>query len=143
MSDIQTAELLIANDSFYTAFETMDIDKMKDLWVQDEDSFCVHPGWDILRGWTEIKASWTAIFENTGFMRFELSDVKAVLREDSAWISCMENIYTVAEGKTFHSQVAAVNLFMKIEGQWKMSAHHASAISNETIEEFDQGGIDN
>lgn len=135
MSDVNKADLLIINDAFYRAFEEMDLQKMQQVWSQVEGAFCVHPGWEILRGWREVNESWLMIFENTGYMRFQLSDVEAGSNGEMGWVSCIENIYTVAAGQAFHSSVAALNLFVRVDGEWKILAHHGSAISNHTVED--------
>ena len=110
--------------------ETMNIEDMKRCWTQTNDDFCAHPGWDCYEGWDEVRASWCAIFENTGYMRVQITDVAATVNGDSGWVSCIENIYTVADNRTFHSQVSAVNIFMNTPQGWKICAHHASALSN-------------
>ena len=138
MTETKTADLMIANDAYYKAFESMNMEEMKLCWTQTEDDFCAHPGWDILRGWDEVRASWCAIFENTGFMRVKLSDIAVKINGNSGWISCVENIYTVADNRTFHSKVSAVNIFVNTVNGWKICAHHASALSNNEVEEPEQ-----
>src|SRR3954453_10374493 len=34
----------LVNSTFYEAFETADIDTMQDLWLDDPETLCVHPG---------------------------------------------------------------------------------------------------
>ena len=138
MTKTQTADLLIANDAYYKAFESMNMEEMKQCWAQTDDDFCAHPGWEILRGWDEVRASWCAIFDNTGYMRVQLTDIAVKTNGDSGWVSCIENIYTVADSRTFHSQVSAVNIFINTAQGWKICAHHASALSNMEVEEEDQ-----
>ena len=124
--------VLRANEDFYTALETLDPEVMKAVWAQRPTDICVHPGWDILRGPEVIHESWTAIFANTGYMRFEPSDIDLEISGDMARVSCIENIFTVVEGHTIHSRVACINLFRRcdeFDGEWKMTVHHASPIA--------------
>jgi hypothetical protein len=36
--------VLAANQAFYEAFETHDLDAMSDLWEHSDRASCVHPG---------------------------------------------------------------------------------------------------
>ena len=86
MSD-DVSEVEQANARFYQAFETLDLARMERVWAHDEHVKCVHPGWPILIGWEAVRSSWATIFENTGEMRFTLSDVRASARSDLAWVT--------------------------------------------------------
>ena len=39
-------EIRAANQRFYDAFNTLDIDRMTDVWEPSDRALCVHPGWD-------------------------------------------------------------------------------------------------
>ena len=56
-------EVAKANESFYRAFESLDIKRMESVWDRDDAIQCGHPGWRILRGWQPVMESWRAIFE--------------------------------------------------------------------------------
>ena len=45
------AEVTAANERFYRAFESLDIEQMAAVWVQDETAQVVHPGWTLKSGW--------------------------------------------------------------------------------------------
>jgi hypothetical protein len=60
------SEILAVNDAFYRAFEKKDIEAMSAVWSQGNGSLCIHPGWDILRGWKAISTSWQKIFNYRG-----------------------------------------------------------------------------
>src|ERR687886_951194 len=81
-----------ANERFYRAFESLDISKMAAVWVQAERAKCVHPGWNLLSGWEAIRQSWEAIFANTDYMRFVITDVSVHLYGRVAWVTCVENL---------------------------------------------------
>ena len=59
-------DILIANNSFYTALATADLTAMEDLWHHGLETECIHPGWDRLQGWPAIQESWALIFQNQG-----------------------------------------------------------------------------
>ena len=134
------AALIRANEVFYEAFEALDLDRMKDVWSCGERDVCIHPGWEMLIGWSEIRDSWRAIFANTGYMRFRASDVKIRLSDEFGWVSCIENIFSVIDGHTIHSRVACTNLFLQADGRWQMILHHGSPIASaQAIQPMDVG----
>lgn len=138
------AAVLAAADAFYTAFEALDMTAMAACWARRDDDVCIHPGWEILTGWREISASWRSIFANTGFMRFEASDLRVEVIGDVARVTCVERIFSVADTHTTHGAVAATSLFLRTDDGWKMTLHHGSPIAaTHQVTEIDTGGMDN
>lgn len=115
-----------ANEKFYKAFNARSLDPMKAVWLDDDSSTCVHPGWQTLKGFDSIMESWSRIFENSGDMEIGMSDVEVVASEDIAWVSCLENVFTITPNGVQSSKVYASNIFRLVDGQWKMVLHHAS-----------------
>ena len=64
------------NIEFYDAFENLSIETMDKLWKHDADVVCIHPGWDLFRGWLAIKESWITIFSNTEMIKFVITNTK-------------------------------------------------------------------
>jgi ketosteroid isomerase-like protein len=122
--------VLAANKAFYDAFEALDLAAMSRVWAHRPTATCIHPGWEILSGWDEIRESWRAIFANTGYMRFKASNIRVHVVGNSAWVCCVENLFQVVEGHTIHSQVACTNLFLRTGEGWKMVLHHGSPIAS-------------
>jgi len=122
------SEVEQANARFYQAFETLDLARMERVWAHDEHVKCVHPGWPILIGWEAVRSSWATIFENTGEMRFTLSDVRASARGDLAWVTCTENIVSEVQGRLAVTSVLATNLFERGPDGWRLVHHHASHV---------------
>ena len=117
-----------ANERFYEAFNKRDIEAMKGVWGNDERITCVHPGWSPLNGFEPILNSWAGIFENSGNMEIQISDVRVLASEDLAWVSCTEKLFTIADSGVLASQVFATNLFHLEDDVWKMVMHHASPV---------------
>ncbi|HVL98065.1 MAG TPA: nuclear transport factor 2 family protein [Egibacteraceae bacterium] len=119
-----------ANDAFYAAFESLDLDRMDVLWDHGEDVFCVHPGSELIAGWGPVRRSWAAIFSATDYLQFIVTDVRA--RVETGVLSCVENILTPGPdegGRGFGAgRAVATNVFSWREGHWRMTAHHASPI---------------
>ena len=62
-----------ANAAFYAAFETADLDAMREVWLDDPGSVCVHPGAVPVRGAGAINRSWALIMANTPYIQFFLN----------------------------------------------------------------------
>ncbi len=121
-------EVAKANESFYRAFESLDIKRMESVWDRDDAIQCGHPGWRILRGWQSVMESWRAIFENTPQIRFLLTDVTVEVRDRLAWVTLYENLNSLVEGQNVAATILATNIFRKGADGWRMMHHHGSAV---------------
>lgn len=120
-------EVLAANQAFYDAHESRDIDAMSSLWERSNRAVCVHPGWPILRGWDVVIESWRRIFSGPGRTQFILTNVEVSVEGDAAWVTLEENLVdTQAMGSG--GAVAATNIFARTDGGWLLVAHHGSPI---------------
>jgi ketosteroid isomerase-like protein len=117
-----------ANQRFYRAFEALDLGEMDKVWAHGDDVKCVHPGWPLLSGWPAVRASWEAIFDGTGEMRFTIADVQIAVGGDLAWVTCTENILSQVGGRVAVTSVLATNIFQHGPDGWLMTHHHASHI---------------
>nr|WP_306291745.1 nuclear transport factor 2 family protein [Microbispora sp. GKU 823] len=88
------------NQAFYNAIESGDLDKMSEIWIEDvpgRPAMCVHPGWPMLTGRSEVLRSWALIMANTPYIQFVLTDVQTTVLGDVAVVTCAENILTAAD----------------------------------------------
>jgi ketosteroid isomerase-like protein len=108
---------------------------MSSVWEQSERVVVVHPGWPMLRGWTRVADSWAAIFRNTDFIQFVITDETCVVEGDTAWVTAQENILQSAGGggapaaddaDLTGSRAVVTNVFVRDGLQWRMVVHHAS-----------------
>jgi ketosteroid isomerase-like protein len=120
--------VLSTNEAFYRAFEKKDIDAMSTVWSQGTGSTCVHPGWDILKGWKNIRVSWERIFKNTPYIELNIEIISTEVRENIAYIVLVENVMQVVGGKRMEAKSLATNMFELLGGKWYMVHHHASPI---------------
>jgi ketosteroid isomerase-like protein len=74
-----------ANAAFYAAFESRDLDAMSAVWEHSDRATVTHPGWPPLRGWARIVGSWEAIFANTAYIQFVLTDEVVTVVGDAIW----------------------------------------------------------
>lgn len=117
-----------ANQTFYEAFESLDIAKMDEVWMHQEYVTCIHPGWTLRSGWPAVRDSWVLIFNNTFSMKFELSEVMVQVAGDMAWVVCVEHITTQQSEESQEAKVLATNLFELIGDEWLMIHHHGSPV---------------
>ncbi len=121
-------EVVAANEGFYQAFNQQNLNQMERLWLDVEQSVCIHPGWPVLRGYESIVQSWKDIFENTDHMEIKPSEVSVVISGEVGWVSCQENLFSIHTAGLQSSQVHATNLFQRKDGAWRMILHHAAAV---------------
>ena len=98
---------------------------MSEVWEHSDRVSCTHPGWARLHGWGAVSASWFALFGGQEQLQFILTGERAEVVGDVAWVSVDENILGGGSGST----VAAVNLFVRGDGRWRMVAHHGSPVA--------------
>jgi ketosteroid isomerase-like protein len=136
-----------ANTTFYQAMEEGDLDTLTGLWLDGpEDRIaCVHPGWPVLTGRSEVLRSYALIMANTEYIQFFLTDVAVSVRGDTAVVTCTENILSggPAEesgelGPLVGQLVVATNVFARTPDGWRLWSHHGSPVLAETDEEEDE-----
>jgi ketosteroid isomerase-like protein len=125
----EEAAVAKANEEFYEAFEALDMDRMEACWLHDDGVRCIHPGWDAMVGWPQVSRSWMAIFANSAYIQFFLTDVEVHVDADTAWVTCAENILSGGVGPEVQdAKVLATNVFRRIGGHWRMVLHHGSPV---------------
>lgn len=120
--------LRTANQDFYLAFESLDIEEMARVWAHDDDVQCVHPGWDLLIGWEEVRERWARIFANAKRVKIALSSVWVRVEGNVGWVACTEHVTTAFADGFDEATVQATNIFVLRDGQWLLVAHHASPL---------------
>lgn len=135
-------DVAAVNEAFYHAFESADLDTMTDLWIDDEESLCVHPGAMPVRGTKAINRSWALIMANTPYIQFFLTDVEVSVQGDTALVTCTENILSGgpaepdgSAGPLVGGLVVATNVFRRTPDGWKIWSHHGSPVLVEREDE--------
>ena len=128
-----------ANRHFYQAFAALDLEQMDEVWLHEDWVECVHPGWDLLLGWEEVRESWARIFTSTQRMKMEIRSVWVHVEGAVAWVACTEQVTSTFEQGFDQALVQATNIFVlrdapadappgQARSVWKMVAHHASPL---------------
>jgi ketosteroid isomerase-like protein len=125
---MEEQNVLEANQRFYAALEKLDLEAMEAVWLHEEFVACVHPGWERLSGWEEVRESWARIFESTRRMKVEISEVSLRVEGETAWVNCIEQVTSAFETGFSTAWVEATNLFVKRDAVWRLVHHHASPL---------------
>ena len=118
-----------AENAFYDALESADLDAMMAVWADDEEILCVHPGWPRLTGQDQVREGWRRIFGGPR-MRVQVSQQVAVTAMMVAVHSVHETIALVGE-KAPQGPVVATNVYLRTASGWRMVAHHGSLVPAE------------
>jgi ketosteroid isomerase-like protein len=139
MASVPSPEAAVqqANADYYAAFEARDLDLMAEVWERSDRVAVTHPGWPTLHGWARVAGSWDAIFANTAYIQFVLTDEVVNVSGEMAWITCDENILQTGSSREGGEdvaelqggRVAAVNVFTLTDGRWRMVLHHGSPVA--------------
>lgn len=122
--DPEIAAVRAANQAFYDAHETRDLDAMRAVWEHSDAVVCIHPGWPILRTWPHVEESWRRILTGPGRNQFILTNEAVAVNADTAWVTLDENL--VDAGGT--GTVAATNVYVRRGDRWLLVAHHGSPV---------------
>ncbi len=124
LGDPVFAEVVAANQAFYDAHEQRSLEAMDAVWSHSNDVVCIHPGWPILRGWDDVRASWAGIFGGPGRNQFVVTNVAVSVTETLAIVTLDENLLDEQAQGT----IAATNVFRRVDDGWLMVLHHGSPV---------------
>jgi ketosteroid isomerase-like protein len=117
-----------ANERFYMAMNSLDIDEMDDLWFDDPLAVCIHPGREAIFGYESIRESWQMIFSSTNAMSIAASNEHVTVANDVAWVACTETISLMMEDGLAAAAAQAINIFRRTGSVWRIVVHHASPV---------------
>lgn len=116
-----------AENAFYEALERSDLEAMMEVWAEDEDIVCIHPGGPRLAGYEQIRSSWAQIFQSRQRLRVRVSHQVCTQGMMLAIHSLHENFTVEGEPKA-RPPVVATNVYLRSGNGWRMIAHHASPL---------------
>ena len=124
----QAVLLTTADDteaSFYDAMQHADLDRMMQVWADDEDIACVHPGGPRVVGTVAVRAGFEAVFSG-GPVHVTIEHVRRMETAVCAVHHVTEKVQAVGPEGTRTAFVMATNVFLRTAQGWRMVAHHAS-----------------
>jgi ketosteroid isomerase-like protein len=133
-----------ANLAFYDAFHSRDIEKMSQVWSHSPHARCVHPGWELVIGWPDIRQSWADIFRTIQEIDFRLEEIHIEVSGRTAWANLVAHVsVSTDEGESFQATVVTTNIFEEVDERWSLVLHHSSNFAEEEELEEDEIDIDN
>ena len=116
-----------AEAAFYAALERADLEAMMEVWSDDEDVSCIHPGGPRLSGFAQVRENWAQIFKSEQRLQVHLSDQVVVAGLLFAVHSLHENVLVRSgQGTGSRSIVIATNVYQRSGDGWRMLLHHGS-----------------
>jgi len=112
-----------AEIAFYEAIERADIDALGDVWSNDDNIVCIHPGSNRIEGRREVLESFSGMFAEAPSLGFSITDTLHTGNDSLV-------IHLVREEIELDGQVVSVmvstNIYHREDGGWRMLLHHAS-----------------
>jgi ketosteroid isomerase-like protein len=113
-----------AEQAFYEAFETGDIDAMMSVWAKIDDILCIHPQGPRLIGRGAIEASWREILRSSMGVRVQRSDLRTFADQALTVHVLYENIWVPGETAP-RPPILATNAYRYSKLGWHLVLHHA------------------
>lgn len=111
--------------AFYEALENADAEAMADLWLQDDDVCCTHPGSARIIGYAAVRASWAAIL-GSGALPIRTLARRSFESPTLAVSSLIEELVVLQGSARRLVHVLASNAYVKTPAGWKMVLHSGS-----------------
>ena len=116
-----------AEAAFYEALETADLEAMMEVWADDEEIVCVHPGGPRLAGYEQVRAGWAQIFGGGQKLKVHLNNQVVLSGMMLSIHSVHENVLVPGETRP-RPPVAATNVYLRTGNGWRLLLHHASPV---------------
>ena len=123
----------------YESMRSGDIDRLMELWSDDDEICCVHPGGERLVGAAAIRASFAAMFGH-GTIDAEPHRVRRIESHSTAVHSVIEKIRVATPDGERFAWATATNVYLKSARGWRLVAHHASPGSAEEATDIAEAG---
>ena len=114
-----------AEAAFYEALEAGDLEAMMEVWAEDEEVVCVHPGGPRLSGYDQVREGWAQLFGPGQRFKVHLSNQAVFSSMMLAVHSVHENILVQGEQRP-RLPIAATNVYLRTGNGWRMVLHHGS-----------------
>ncbi|MEJ6003055.1 nuclear transport factor 2 family protein [Paucibacter sediminis] len=119
---------------FYEALQGADLDRLMEVWADEDEVSCVHPGGPRVVGLGAIRAAFEAVFQQ-GAIAVHPERVRRMVSGDTAIHQVLERVLVQgAEGQQ-SAWVISTNVYLKTAMGWRMVVHHASPGTAHDIQE--------
>ena len=115
-------QVSFVNEAFYLAFESKDLSAMESIWADQEDMYCLHPGWHPLTGRKKILESWARILGNDAQPQISFDSPQFMhLGPDSVAVVCFE--------RGSQQNLIATNIYQRNAERFQMIFHQSGICS--------------
>jgi uncharacterized protein (TIGR02246 family) len=134
----QTAALLASPEDteqqFYEALQQADLERLMEVWADEEEISCVHPGGPRIVGLAAIRAAFETVFAQ-GAISVHPERVRRLHTDDTAIHQVLERVQVSGPEGQKSAWVIATNVYLKTALGWRMVLHHASPGTAHDIQE--------
>lgn len=116
-----------AEQAFYEAIESGNLDALMAVWAEDDEIVCIHPNGLRLVGQSAIRDSWRAILSSNRKIHVHLDRAVRWQGLMLATHSVVETVYM--DGEAAELAVTATNVFIRGAHGWRLLVHHASPLN--------------
>lgn len=113
-------------DAFYEALEHADLTRLMQVWADDEEVVCIHPGGLRVVGLKAVEESWQAILA-AGPLHIRPMQPVVMQSIASAVHILVEHVETARGPHDGYVSCYATNIYHKGATGWRLVMHHASA----------------
>lgn len=137
----QTAALMASPEDieqqFYEALQHAELDRLMDIWADEDEVSCVHPGGPRVVGLAAIRTAFETVFQQ-GPIAVTPERVRRLHTGDTAIHQVLERVQVEGADGVQSAWVIATNVYLKTSLGWRMVLHHASPGTGHDIQEVVQ-----
>ncbi|MEO3712368.1 MULTISPECIES: YybH family protein [Roseateles] len=137
----QTAALMASPEDieqqFYEALQHGELDRLMDIWADEDEVSCVHPGGPRVVGLAAIRTAFETVFQQ-GPIAVTPERVRRLHTGDTAIHQVLERVQVEGADGVQSAWVIATNVYLKTSQGWRMVLHHASPGTGHDIQEVVQ-----
>lgn len=119
---------------FYEALQSADLERLMEVWADEDEVSCVHPGGPRVVGLGAIRAAFETVFAQ-GPISVHPERVRRLQTNDSAVHQVLERVQVQGPEGQQSAWVIATNVYLKTAMGWRMLVHHASPGTAHDIQE--------
>lgn len=137
----QTAALMASPEDieqqFYEALQHGELDRLMEIWADEDEVSCVHPGGPRVVGLAAIRTAFETVFRQ-GPIAVTPERVRRLHTGDTAIHQVLERVQVEGADGVQSAWVIATNVYLKTSQGWRMVLHHASPGTGHDIQEVVQ-----
>jgi len=112
--DMEDVEPVInAEAEFFNTLETLDVDKIMELWSDDDRVSIVFPGIDMAMGPISVRLAWSDIATHTSSLKADLEPFSYMRHGDLAWSFLAGRIISTHRDETLSIEVYITNFWRR------------------------------